>query len=140
MTSLISLTLVTLVDLVTFVIFVIFLCDLLDFWDFCYFQDLCDICNLFEFFYFPDYCGVRDFGNFCDICDFLTLKCAFIYKVPKPNPNKSKRILNGMKRCNKMCPICSYMKETMQIKDKNFKWELKKKSQVNHKIGLYDYM
>ena len=48
-------------------------------------------------------------------------------KVPKPNLTKPKRILNGMKRCTKMCPICPYIKETKQMRDKNFTWKLNTK-------------
>merc|ERR1711867_388204 len=39
------------------------------------------------------------------------------------NLNKTnKRMLNGMKRCNRQCPICPFVKEVKFIQSKSFNW------------------
>ena len=44
-------------------------------------------------------------------------------KVPAPN-FKEKRIIKGMKKCNKPCGACPYIKEGKTIKSNNFEWTI----------------
>ena len=47
-------------------------------------------------------------------------------KLPPPPARRPKRIVPGMKKCGKMCPICPFVKEGKSVKAKhsNFKMEL----------------
>ena len=48
-------------------------------------------------------------------------------KVPEPNQTRTRRKINGMKKCTKNCPICPFIKETREIKAKKFTWKLNRK-------------
>ena len=39
---------------------------------------------------------------------------------------RNKRMLNGMKRCNRQCPICPYVKEGKVIQSESFNWFIRK--------------
>ena len=43
-------------------------------------------------------------------------------KVPKALNLRPKRVINGMKKCGKNCPICPFIKEGREVKIKNGKW------------------
>ena len=47
-------------------------------------------------------------------------------KLPPPAANRPRRILPGMKKCGKMCPICPFVKEGKSVKAKHstFRMEL----------------
>ena len=54
-----------------------------------------------------------------NISDFLIRA-----KVPIKSQNRPKRRLNGMKKCQKNCVICSYIKECKNVKGTQFIWHL----------------
>ena len=47
-------------------------------------------------------------------------------KVSSPKRQYEKRILHGMKRCNKPCPACPFILEGKAIKSDTFTWKLRK--------------
>ena len=47
-------------------------------------------------------------------------------KVASNTNTRERRILNGMKKCEK-CIVCSYVKEGNTIKSSNFTWKINKK-------------
>ena len=54
-----------------------------------------------------------------NISDFLIRA-----KVPIKSQNRPKRRLNGMKKCQKNCVICSYIKKGKNVKGAQFTWHL----------------
>ena len=47
-------------------------------------------------------------------------------KLPKFESDKPKRLVTGMKKCGKACPICPFIDETKTITGKDFKWKIGK--------------
>ena len=47
-------------------------------------------------------------------------------KVPPPKKTYEKRVLCGMKRCNKQCPACPFILEGKEIKSDTFTWKFRK--------------
>ena len=44
--------------------------------------------------------------------------------MPHPLKLYSKRVIKGMKKCNRQCPACPYIKEGKVIKAANFTWSI----------------
>jgi hypothetical protein len=47
-------------------------------------------------------------------------------KVPPPLAARPRRVIPGMRRCQKQCHACPYIKETKDIKTDTFKWKINK--------------
>ena len=56
-------------------------------------------------------------------------------KVPYPAPTRSRRVLNGMKKCNK-CPICPFVKTGQILKSAQSKY--KTPTWLGLKLGFWD--
>ena len=54
------------------------------------------------------------------------------------NKNRtSQRVLNGMKKCTKQCPICPYVNEGKSIQSDNFTWFIRKNLNCQSKNVIY---
>ena len=54
------------------------------------------------------------------------------------NKNRtSQRVLNGMKKCTKQCPLCPYVNEGKSIQSDNFTWFIRKNLNCQSKNVIY---
>ena len=59
---------------------------------------------------------------------------AKVPKVKKRNPIRSKK---GMKKCNKSCPACPFIKEGTTVEGPSFKWQIIKNVDCNTSNVVY---
>ena len=58
-------------------------------------------------------------------------------KVYPEKPRFEKRVILGMKKCNKPCPICPYILEGKSIKGLDFNWQIRQSVNCKTKNIIY---
>ena len=58
-------------------------------------------------------------------------------KVPQTRSHYTKRLIKGMKKCNKPCAACPFIMETKQVKCSNITWTLRQQLNCNTSNIIY---